>query len=102
MGKIEVINYKINWDTLENISNFQTEYDIQTDTLFIQSKEERPAVSVDCNGEFWVRVDPQTGEILGIEIEDFREGFLKHHRELLKTTYIRSITDFIRLEKCPV
>jgi len=103
MGKGK-LNYKIDWDTVDNILTFDVDYDEESDTLFMQSTELLPAVSVDCDEEVWFRVDPKTGEILGIEIEGFQKVFLKKHPELLKrkTTYVRPIADFIRLERCPV
>jgi uncharacterized protein YuzE len=99
----ELTKVEINWDTLENILKYEAIYDKKSDTLLIQAHNSRPAVSVDCDGKYWVRVDPQTGEILGIEIEQFRRVFLKKHADLFKrqTAYVRPITDFVRLEKCP-
>lgn len=95
---------QIDWSTIDKMLQFDVHYDEKADILLIQSKERRPSVSVDCDGEYWVRVDPQTGEILGLEIEDFKRVFLKKHREILKaqTTYVRPIADLIQLERCAV
>ena len=100
--KLEAI--KIDWNTLPNVRDFEGHYDKKTDTLLIQSKEARAAVSVDCDGEFWVRVDPKNGEILGIEVEDFKKVFLKKHAEMFKddNLYVRPVTNIIQMEKCPV
>jgi uncharacterized protein YuzE len=98
----ELDSLKIDWDTLPNTLNFETKYDKAEDILFLHSKDDRPAISVDCDGEFWVRIDPHNGEILGIEIEDFKRVFLKKHPELVKknAAYVRPIFDFIQMEKC--
>jgi len=100
----EQIKFKIDWDTARNIVEFDAEYDDETDTLFMQSKRKSPSVSVDCDGELWIRIVPQTGEIVGLEIEGFRQVFLKKHRALFKeeTIYARPIADYVRLEKCLV
>jgi len=98
--------YKINWRTLRNIKSFDAEYDMERDILFMQSKKRCPAVSVDLDGEIWFRIDPSTGEIVGIEIEDFREVFLKRHPEILgeSTAYVKPVVNFIneQREKCLV
>ena len=94
----------IDWKTVNNILSFEAQYNSKSDVFLMQSKEDRPAVSVDCDGEYWVRVDPETGEILGIEIEDFKRIFLKRHPTLLKqkTTYVRPLADLIQIERCSV
>ena len=53
-------------------------YNKEADSLLILWAENRPAVSSDVNGEFWLRIIPETNEIIGIEIEDF-ESFVKKH-----------------------
>lgn len=57
-------------------------YDKNGDILTISQWPGRPATSVDIGGEFWVRADPSTGEVLGFEIEGFQHLFLKNHPEL--------------------
>jgi len=59
-------------------------YDSDIDTLYIWFGENRPAVSIDCDGDFWIRRDTHTGEIIGIEIEDFKAHFLKKFVDTLK------------------
>ena len=96
---------KINWDTLGHLQQTSdSEYNKETDILFIYSKKKTPAISIDCDGEYWLRVEPRTGEILGIEIEDFKRVFLKKHPEIIreKTSYVGPIVNFIQLEKCSV
>jgi uncharacterized protein YuzE len=96
--------FGIDWNTGDNILDFDVFYDEKSDILSMQSKENRSAVSVDLSGEFWVRIDPQTGEIIGLEIEDFKNIFLKKHPEIAKSknTYARPIADLIKLEHCMV
>ena len=62
------------------------DYDRKRDVLYIckVSAEDKPAVSVDVSGEFWLRVDPETSEIVGIEIEDFKAIFLEKHPEVAR------------------
>lgn len=58
-------------------------YHKDEDTLFIRSGNPRPAISFDLDGEIWVRIDPDTSNIVGLEIDDFESIFLKKHPELL-------------------
>ncbi|MFC1939128.1 DUF2283 domain-containing protein [Chloroflexota bacterium] len=99
----EIETIQIDWNTLSNLQDCESHYDKATDTLLIQSKEARPAVSVDCDGDFWIRVDPHSGEILGVEIEDFKKVFLKRYAKLFKgdDIYIRPVANIIQMEKCP-
>jgi uncharacterized protein YuzE len=57
-------------------------YHSKEDTLFLRPDKPRPATSFDLNGEVWVRIDPENGEIVGLEIEDFESFFLKKHPEI--------------------
>ena len=95
---------EIDWNTLDNLLGYSCSYDKRTDTLLIQTNEKRPAVSVDCDGDLWMRVDPETGEILGVEIEDFKKIFLKKYAKIFKEekVYTRPVTQIIQMEKCPV
>ena len=97
------IKYKINWETVSNIVDFDVEYNEEDDILYMQSRKQLPAVSVDCDGEFWCRINPETGEILGIEIEDFQRVYLRNHPELLKemTADVRPIAKSIQVASCP-
>ena len=98
--KVEVA--PIDWKTLDNILHFQVHYNKKTDTLLMQRETDIPAISVDCDGDYWLRVNPKTGEIVGVEIEGFKKVFLKKHPKTLKdeTAYVRPIMDLIQLEKC--
>ena len=71
----------LNWDT-EAINSFARSYDKQRDILFIYKTPKRPAVSFDVGGHFWIRIDPVSGEVLGLEFEDFEQVFLARYPEL--------------------
>lgn len=53
-------------------------YNTENDSLLILWAENKPAVSHDVDGEFFLRITPSTNEIIGIEIEDFKL-FIKRH-----------------------
>lgn len=64
----------IRLETLKNIVSFVPLYLEDVDTLIFQLDNPIPAISVDCDGDLMLRVNPKTREIVGIEIEDF-EGY---------------------------
>ena len=74
-------------NTLPEIKDFGIIYQKDTDTLFFRGAESRPAVSIDWDGEIWIRVDPTNGKVLGLEIEDFASVFLKKYPELSQAWY---------------
>ena len=77
-------NFHIDFNTLSNITNFIPVYHGKEDTFFLRPDKPRPATSFDLNGEIWLRVDPENGEVVGLEIDDFEAIFLKKHPELAK------------------
>ena len=77
----------IDLNTLSNIKDFGIIYHKDTDTLFFRGAEHRPAASIDWDGEIWIRIDPISGEVVGIEIEDFESVFLKKHPEIAVAWY---------------
>lgn len=79
----EVDKPQLDFNTVSNIMNFIPVYDKHEDTLFCRPDKPRPATSVDWNGEIWIRVDPENGEIVGLEIDEFEAVFLKKHPELI-------------------
>lgn len=83
MGEVKE---RINFDTLENIREFECCYNKKADALFLQVEPPLPATSVDWDGELWIRINPETGEITGIEIENFKRFFVK------KYPFIKSIS----------
>lgn len=66
----------------KNRDNFKVSYNEKRDILLIQLDNPPPAISVDCEGLFWLRVNPENGEVIGVEIEGYRKVFLKRCREL--------------------
>ncbi len=84
MEQINDLKSRIDFNSLMKQSgNFDVSYNSKRDTLFMQLKNPPPAISVDCDGMFWLRVNPQNGEIVGIEIEGYRKVFLKRYHELV-------------------
>ena len=49
-------------------------YDKENDTLYCHTIPNVPATSIDWNG-IWLRINPVNGELVGIEIEGYREHF---------------------------
>ncbi|MBI4496700.1 MAG: DUF2283 domain-containing protein [Chloroflexi bacterium] len=66
----------------KEIAQFRIVYDRKYDTLFVRPEPPRPAIAVDVAGEIWLRVDPETMQVVGLEIEDFATVFLKRHPDL--------------------
>ena len=64
-----------------NPSKATMDYDAETDMLYVR-RISAPAVSVSIDGELWLRVSPDSGEVYGFEIEAFEEDFLKRHHDL--------------------
>lgn len=74
---------KIDFSTLvDRIKTFYPVYHDDEDVLFLRPDTPQPATSFDLEGELWIRVNPETGEIVGLEIEDFERIFLKKHPEI--------------------
>jgi uncharacterized protein YuzE len=85
MGKLIVEDHpRFDEKTIENLTTTTAVYNSDEDTLFIRPETARPAVSYDLNGELWIRFDPATKEIIGLEIENFESVFLKKHPEIAK------------------
>lgn len=70
------------WDKGISPDEFAYSFDKQRDILFMHLLPKRPAVSLDVSGMLWVRFDPSSGEVVGLEIEDFEHVFLERHPEL--------------------
>lgn len=81
-GIVEQESFKIDFNSIKKATGFIPIYHDDEDTLFLRSEEPSPAVSFDCNGDVWFRVDPSSGEIVGFEIDDFETIFLKKYPEL--------------------
>ena len=81
---MRIENPQIDFTTMENIKKFSLVYHEGEDTLFLRPRKPRPATSFDWDGEIWVRVDPENGEVVGLEIDDFQGVFLRKYPELAK------------------
>ena len=56
-------------------------YDRQRDRFVVVLAAPRPADSIERDEGVVLRVDPETSELVGIEIYDFRRTFVKAHPE---------------------
>jgi hypothetical protein len=70
------------FETVGNLKDCHLIYHDAGDTLFVRSESPSPATSFDLNGEVWIRILPESGEIVGLEIDDFESVFLKKYPEL--------------------
>ena len=75
---------QFNEKSIQNLKSTTAVYNSDEDTFFIRPEIPRPAVSYDFGGELWIRYDPTTKEIIGIEIENFESIFLKKYPEVAK------------------
>jgi hypothetical protein len=72
------------WEAFVNErTTLEAKYNRRSDTLLIRRSAslEKSALSLDVRGEYLLRVDPETYEVLGIEIEDFVNHFIPTHPE---------------------
>ncbi len=90
MAKTTNIKDDIDYKTIDNVAGFIQEYDKDSDTLTLCPKVIIPSISVDFNGDFWVRVDTRNGSIVGVDIEDYKEYFAKKYSKYLRG---RKVTD---------
>ncbi|OGO22836.1 MAG: hypothetical protein A2Z28_03200 [Chloroflexi bacterium RBG_16_51_9] len=75
---------QLNLNTIDNLKTFDIVYDDSHDVFFARPSTPRPATSLDWEGEIWLRIDPETGDIVGLEIDDFESVFLKKYPALAK------------------
>ena len=78
---MESPDINIDFNTIDNLKHLLPSYDKKFDIFFILPVKSVPAVSVDWDGEFWIRV-ASNGEIVGIEVENFERVFLVKHTEV--------------------
>jgi len=57
-------------------------YDEEGDILHLKFAPPRPATSIGWGPETWLRADPITGDVFGMEIEGFTTAYLKRHRQV--------------------
>lgn len=75
---------EIRYKTLENLKSYKPLYRKDIDAFYLRSEPNRPATSYDINGILWLRIDIETGDIVGIQIDDFESVFLKKFPEVAK------------------
>src|SRR6476646_4567398 len=64
-------------------AELNAEFDQAHDTLMLSVKNAPPAISHDMDGEVWLRIVRETGQIVGFEFEDFERVFLRNHPEVV-------------------
>ncbi len=77
------IEHTIDHNTVSNISFFSASYDKKSDTLYLQPDKPLPSVCLDWDGQFWVMVDPENNQIVGIQIDDYKKYFSKLYSSVL-------------------
>ena len=75
---------QIDLNTLKNLHAVKAIYHEDEDTFFLRPDIAKSATSFDWNGEIWLRYDLGTGEIVGLEIENFEQIFCKKYPEVGK------------------
>jgi len=65
-----------------SIKALEFSYHGEDDTAFVHVHQPRPAVSLDVGGDMWLRVDPDTDEVVGLEVHAFAKGFLIRHSKI--------------------
>lgn len=61
---------------------FHLVYDYETDILHVALGVARPAISIEQEADVFLRVDPDTHELVGLTILNFSRSFLQRRREL--------------------
>jgi len=73
---------QIDFNTLNNLQQLTPSYHPDYDTFYLRHETPRPATSYDLEGLVWLRVDVESGEIVGLQIDDFESVFLKKYPEM--------------------
>jgi uncharacterized protein YuzE len=86
------------WSGFKDAKSLVGHYDKRADTLYIcrEDYKDAPGASVDVEGEFWLRIDPKTNQVIGFEIEDFVSIFLQKNPELERVWRQSNARHFIR------
>ena len=61
---------------------FRLVYDYETDILHVALGMARPAISIEQEADIFLRVDPDTEELVGLTILNFSKSFLQQRQEL--------------------
>jgi hypothetical protein len=75
---------EIKFNTIENLRDYKPIYRKDIDVFYLRSEPNRPATSYDLSGLIWLRIDIETGDIVGVQIDDFESVFLKKYPKLAK------------------
>lgn len=75
---------KMTRKTLDTLKKLSLRYNPDEDVLYLKDDGNIPAVSHDWNGEIWIRFEPVSRKIIGLEIEDFESVFVRKHPEVAK------------------
>jgi len=67
-------------ESKRQVGNIEVSYNAKRDILLLQLKNPSSAIAVDYDGMFWIRVNPESGQVVGIEIEGYRKVFLKRFK----------------------
>ncbi len=76
---------KMTRKTLDALKKMTLRYNSDEDVLYLKDDNNVPAVSYDWNGEIWVRFEPVSRKVIGLEIEDFESAFIRKHPKFAKT-----------------
>ncbi len=94
----ELKNNIVHLETMKNVLSFSPLYLEDIDTLVFQPENPIPAISVDCDGDLLLRIDPKTREIVGIEIEDFEGYFITKYPSVAPAW--KEMKNTIKKRKC--
>jgi hypothetical protein len=98
-------NFDIKLETVNNLKNLIPSYDKKFDVFYISPIKSIPAVSVDWNGEMWLRV-ASNGDIVGLEVENFEKVFLAKYPEVravwkdFKRTCLKNERKLLQQQAC--
>lgn len=81
---IKIDSPQVKFETINNLKKLKPIYNTKYDTFFLRSDKPQPATSYDLNGMMWLRVDVVTGEVIGLQIDNFESVFIKKYPELAK------------------
>lgn len=62
--------------------SFNLKYDPETDILHVAFGRAKKAVSVEQQPEVFVRIDPNTQEIVGLTVLGFKQNFLSQKQDI--------------------
>lgn len=100
---MKVDNPQVNFNTINDLKGLMPVYHQEYDTFYLRGEKPRPATSYDLNGTAWLRVDVESGDIVGLQIDDFESVFLKKYPELAKAwKEVKPLCVRPKSRKCPV